>query len=762
MALVNKTLTLDITPGAIPEVVKVSEYDINRQYVVTLLDENGTFSIPSGTTAKVEGTLGGVGFSEDATISGNTITFTLTENMTAKPGDAWCKIKLTNGGKPVSSCAFTLRVDCAGVEADTVIGMAGFQEQIGAAVGEYLSTSDDVKNAVAEELADSEAVTEAIDGLAQKAPYINTTTNTWMVWSATANNYVDSEIPATGESAVHTVNGESGDVTVSLGTLGAAHGGEELRPMDDLIANEMLECVYSYIDNADKLFYGGMNARYIADCTNPVTVRDAIKNIVDIPEGSTLAEIKTIVDAITDETKITQILSKLHVVGNWVSTNPMTAVDYLLSGRKPIHCSWFAYLITSGIRYETSLFAGNTTYTRFYDWGFQWPDLEEYYTGSGERDYTDIGTNGYPLASFEAKYCLDHGYGFEINGDFKKLRTGDLLFFANNPDARWGDVGHVAIFLCHNPDGKSCTIVDVDSAAPNGENTTYPVHVKIANYTSSFFSTCAYAARLPYAGDGRCGQANNLFINEVAYRNRERTLTASNAILADTQFSEPLKLNRFYTMVIALDRDAGIGDEILVQGRGATSDAIFRRDYFSMQERVDGIYSMTLFNGRYRSPDNFPAYERLNGFGFTFRSHDPNNSSTSVGIAQTATVKWIACYEGVHHVGSGGFVPYVNALGLFEFLGPVLTSAPKSVSKAAGEVAQFSVTAEGYNLSYQWQWWSEASNMWHDCSSAMDGYNAATLNVEALTARNGYRYRCIVTAPGGMIAVSAGATLTVS
>ena len=137
MALVNRSFQLDVTPGAIPQVVKVSEYDENREYTVTLIDEGGVYEIPSGTTAKVEGSIGGNAFSESATVSGNTITFTLTESMTALAGDVWCKIKLTKDSKPIQTAAFILRCDRAGVEAGTVIGADGFQEQINEGVAAY-------------------------------------------------------------------------------------------------------------------------------------------------------------------------------------------------------------------------------------------------------------------------------------------------------------------------------------------------------------------------------------------------------------------------------------------------------------------------------------------------------------------------------------------------------------------------------------------------------------------------------------------------
>ena len=140
MALVNKAFSVSVAPGMMPPVIHVSEYDIGRSYTVTINGENGeAFTIPTGATASIEGTLNGkVGFSESATIDGNTVSFALTESMTAYSGKAWCKVKLVLNDEPIQTCAFVLAVDRAGVEAETVIGAPGFEEQIEAAVADYL------------------------------------------------------------------------------------------------------------------------------------------------------------------------------------------------------------------------------------------------------------------------------------------------------------------------------------------------------------------------------------------------------------------------------------------------------------------------------------------------------------------------------------------------------------------------------------------------------------------------------------------------
>lgn len=153
MALVNSSFTVNVTPGAMPPTVHVSEYDIGRTYAVTINGQNGSaFNIPTGTTATVEGTLNGViGFTTDATISGSTVSFTLTESMTAKSGKAWCKIKLTLNDEPIQTCAFVLAVDRAGVEADTVIGANGFEQQIVDAVNDWLDEHPPAVGGMSEE-----------------------------------------------------------------------------------------------------------------------------------------------------------------------------------------------------------------------------------------------------------------------------------------------------------------------------------------------------------------------------------------------------------------------------------------------------------------------------------------------------------------------------------------------------------------------------------------------------------------------------------
>lgn len=199
MALITKKIMLDITPGAIPQTVNVSQRDTGRRYEITLIDEGGVFQIPSGTVAKVEGTIAAYPFSEDAVVSGNTVSFQLKESMTAVSGMAWTKIVLTKGTDEVGTCAFILNVDRAGVEAKTIINAPGFLALLQSAVDKWMESQDGI----------GEAVQEA------------------------ANAYAEEHGITPG---VVTVNGKDGAVTITAEELGAITDVSDKANTDDVNA----------------------------------------------------------------------------------------------------------------------------------------------------------------------------------------------------------------------------------------------------------------------------------------------------------------------------------------------------------------------------------------------------------------------------------------------------------------------------------------------------------------------------------------------
>ena len=78
-----------------------------------------------------------------------------------------------------------------------------------------------------------------------------------------------------------------------------------------------------------------------------------------------------------------------------------------------------------------------------------------------------------------------------------------------------------------------------------------------------------------------------------------------------------------------------------------------------------------------------------------------------------------------------------------------------------GDGAVFSIDAEGKDLSYQWQFFSQKRNEWINVSSPdYRGINTNKMTVPVTAVRNGIRYRCEVNDPYGSV-FSDAATLIV-
>jgi len=88
---------------------------------------------------------------------------------------------------------------------------------------------------------------------------------------------------------------------------------------------------------------------------------------------------------------------------------------------------------------------------------------------------------------------------------------------------------------------------------------------------------------------------------------------------------------------------------------------------------------------------------------------------------------------------------------------PVITSDPTDQTVTEGETAQFTVTASGSVISYQWQVFEVGGMAWADVTG---GTSATHTTAATVMADDGAQFRCVVTNTGGS-ATSAAATLTV-
>lgn len=122
MSMTTQTYQLDITPFGPPVIIPVSQYDTgSRILAFTLYNAQQPFTIPDGTTAMIGGTKpDGHAFEYACAISGQTITCTITEQMTAAAGYTDCEITLSKDMERLATANFKLHVERSALDRDAI------------------------------------------------------------------------------------------------------------------------------------------------------------------------------------------------------------------------------------------------------------------------------------------------------------------------------------------------------------------------------------------------------------------------------------------------------------------------------------------------------------------------------------------------------------------------------------------------------------------------------------------------------------------
>ncbi len=125
---------IDVSPGGVPLLVHVSQYDVaSREIVFHLISSSGQLDLPSGVRAEVRGTKpDGNGFSYGCVMSGADVTVSITEQMCAVAGTVPCELVIYVGtpateAEPASqdfqqlcTATFFLKVKRAALDKDTL------------------------------------------------------------------------------------------------------------------------------------------------------------------------------------------------------------------------------------------------------------------------------------------------------------------------------------------------------------------------------------------------------------------------------------------------------------------------------------------------------------------------------------------------------------------------------------------------------------------------------------------------------------------
>lgn len=115
---------LQYAPDGVSPVIHVSQFDSGRQFRFKIYDGSTPYSMPSGTTARIDGIKpDGHGFSytDKVSISGNTATITTTEQMTVIAGTVKCELRFLNGYDNIGTVNFFMVVEESPINGDTNI-----------------------------------------------------------------------------------------------------------------------------------------------------------------------------------------------------------------------------------------------------------------------------------------------------------------------------------------------------------------------------------------------------------------------------------------------------------------------------------------------------------------------------------------------------------------------------------------------------------------------------------------------------------------
>lgn len=125
--MITQTFELNLIPEQAPVVIHCDQYDKGTGRLIVKLYEGDVAYTPTG-TAVIQGTKpDGKGFNYAATLSGNTVTADLTEQMSAVAGHVRCQIVVTESTGRTGTFVFILDVQRSALPADSDLSESEYQ-----------------------------------------------------------------------------------------------------------------------------------------------------------------------------------------------------------------------------------------------------------------------------------------------------------------------------------------------------------------------------------------------------------------------------------------------------------------------------------------------------------------------------------------------------------------------------------------------------------------------------------------------------------
>lgn len=121
-----QNVNLNLIPGSVLPVINVSQYDVGRQFTLTVYEGAVAYSL-TGKDVEIRGSKpDGNGFAYDSTdgavsVSNNVVTITTLQQMTACGGQVMCELRITSGSDILGTLNFILDCEPSALSDDTPI-----------------------------------------------------------------------------------------------------------------------------------------------------------------------------------------------------------------------------------------------------------------------------------------------------------------------------------------------------------------------------------------------------------------------------------------------------------------------------------------------------------------------------------------------------------------------------------------------------------------------------------------------------------------
>ena len=143
MSIETYQFNLPITPGSIPPVLHLSQYDSGRTFTAVLRDDQGVpFELASSSTAVIKGrNAAGIAWQQDCTVSGANVTFTPSGAATDQFGVMPVTIEITESDEIMSPLLMVWNIQRAGYTNEEAAASPEFENALQAAIEEAITES---------------------------------------------------------------------------------------------------------------------------------------------------------------------------------------------------------------------------------------------------------------------------------------------------------------------------------------------------------------------------------------------------------------------------------------------------------------------------------------------------------------------------------------------------------------------------------------------------------------------------------------------